>query len=89
MATPCKLVAATNSMVKAGITLPDTQSLIQHVIHLLQTDGPLYLETIKALVKTISFFSEHDLSGILTSLAVVGADFSQIVKDFKVEFGIQ
>jgi hypothetical protein len=71
-----------------NLTAINVEGLVLHVVNLLQTDGPLYLETIKTLVSIIQYISQRDLTNTLMSLSAVGTNFIKIAADFKAEFGL-
>jgi len=83
-----KTMSTNPMMTSMNLSAVNVEGLVLHVVHLLQTDGSLYLETIKTIVKTIQFISQRDLTNILVSLSTLGADFNKIAADIKAEFGL-
>lgn len=82
-------LAATNpNMGLVGFGLTDAQTLITHILNLLETSGDTMKDTILTLLKLCEYVTSRNLSGIISSLMALGANFKQIAADFRAEFGL-
>lgn len=80
--------AATAKMGAVGIDWLGINGIVQHVIHLLNTEGPAAARVCADILKLVQGISDRDLSGIIAALVSGETDVAKVVADIRAEFGI-
>lgn len=81
-------MAATPVMESVGLDWLGVNGVVEHVIHLLETEGPQAAKVCRDILKLVQGITGRDLSGIVAALSAGVVDVRKIVADVRAEFGI-
>lgn len=64
------------------------QAYADHIVNLLEKDGPLAVDTVKAILAAVEALSGKDFAGVFVALNRTYSDVSQLVADVRKEFDL-
>jgi len=75
-------------MMSANVTSFDLVSFVEHLANILETQGSTVVDAVRTGLNLVQFITSRNISGIIASLTVIGADFKAIAKAIRDEFGL-
>ena len=75
-------------MMSAGVTTFDITGFVEHLANILETQGSTVVDAVRTGLNLIQYITSRNISGIIASLTVIGADFKSIAKAIRDEFGL-
>ena len=81
-------MAATPQMESVGLDWLGINGVAQHVIHLLETEGPQAAKVCADILKLVQGITGRDLGGIISALVSGQADVTKLIADIRTEFGV-
>ena len=85
----CKMSETPNAvMMSAGVTTFDITGFVEHLANILETQGSTVVDAVRTGLNLIQYITSRNISGIIASLTVIGADFKSIAKAIRDEFGL-
>lgn len=81
-----KSFQATPEMAAVGLSWPDVETQVHHVLNLLQTQGDAALEVVKGLIKLVKLATARDMFGVMAQLQKSTVDIQALITAIKEEF---
>lgn len=86
MAKPAMMT--TPQMETVGLDWFGVNGVVQHVIHLLETEGPQAAKVCADILKLVNGVVPFDLTAIISALMAGSVDVQKLIADIRIEFGI-
>lgn len=79
----------TTAMDKCGVDWPGVSDTINHVIHLLETQGTTVVRIVRTTMAGIAALTGRDMIGVFAAIQSDTADVKMIIAAIKAEFGLE